>query len=640
MHFMKYLQILVLLFCCSCGSDIDWNLKTVRNNKVQTILDSAESQKDNLYLRLKLLDSAFNIKSLGKVDSLFLATIYLKSNTHYYLKQFDSANYYDNYLKMQAKVISSAYYLGKVHFNLAIQFRNEQRLDSAYYHYNQSKKYSEKLGDSVQIGRRLISMGIIQQYNGDYFGSKESLVEALKYLEEKKDSNSTASAYNELATNNKKLLNSTDAVDNYKKAIKLTTSQNNRLTFQNNLATVFRENKKYDESEKILKNILADSLAIKNPSNYARVLDNLAYSQWLDTQQVKEQEFLRALRIRKTENDKRGQIASYTHLGEFFSKQNPVKAVQYLDTVIHLSKQLKIPKAEQDALKFKMNLQPNNVKIRNRYVFLQDSLYRIGLKVKTQFAKMKYDDELKQRAIFELEAETAKKNTALAEQKTQKTIWLSTSGLLLFVGISFFYAFRQRHKKEKLQEVYATEKRLSKKVHDELANDLYGAMAKIQHDPNFEKEEMLDDLERIYRQTRNISHENAEIPTGADFVPNLKQLLGMYRNENTLITVNGLESNVFKNLEHYKKIAVHRVLNELMVNMKKHSNANLVSVTFETLKKTLILKYADNGSGAPPNINKGIGLQNTENRIKSIGGTFSFDSKPGKGVKVRCTFPL
>jgi len=76
-------------------------------------------------------------------------------------------------------------------------------------------------------------------------------------------------------------------------------------------------------------------------------------------------------------------------------------------------------------------------------------------------------------------------------------------------------------------------------------------------------------------------------------------------------------------------------------NMKKHSEASLVSVTLKISNSLLTVLYADNGVGTTNNplILKN-GLQNVENRIKTIKGTITFDKNSDKGFKVSFTFPI
>ena len=625
----------VVFSCKKAPNDLVDPLET----KVQMLLKEGKANGVGLDESKIKLDSAWLLTKARPLDSLTLSVIYAKSYLHYQLEQNDSTDHYDRLLRMKALQLSNTHYLGKAHMNLGYGFREQFAYDSAYYHFNQSKSIFQSLGDSSEVGKRLLSMAILQQTKGDYFGSKETLSEALDYLDTAKDKASVASAYNELATNHRRLLNTEDAIKAYQKAVDLAVSHSAIYTFQNNLAATLTDAGKYDKAISLLEE-LTEKLKTNPPNiKYARALDNLAYAQWLGGKDTTPTMFFEALNIRKKGNDKRGLLASYNHLGEFFAKQNVMLSEQYSDSVIHLSRELNTPAAETEALKRMMDLKPMKTLYKDRYIFLKDSMYQQELKVKTQFAKMKYDDEQKQLAILQLENDRERKNVELAEQRTQKAIWLSLSGLLVIGGISAYYSLRQRHKKEKLQEVYFTEKRISKKVHDELANDIYGFMTRLQHSKTTPVDEALDVLENIYIRTRNISHETGSIDT-QNFQDELKKLLRQFRNDDTTIAVKGFSAIKWGSISEEKKITLYRILNELLVNMKKHSGATLVSIAFENKKKVIAIDYCDNGKGVQLPFQKGAGLSNTENRIKNSNGTFSFESEPGKGVRIKCAFPI
>lgn len=91
-----------------------------------------------------------------------------------------------------------------------------------------------------------------------------------------------------------------------------------------------------------------------------------------------------------------------------------------------------------------------------------------------------------------------------------------------------------------------------------------------------------------------------------------------------------METIPWEKLSVNKKQVLYRVLQELMTNMKKHSQANLVAINFQHNKK-LIVSYKDNGKGTM--LKKGTGLNHTENRMASIKGSITFETAPLKGFK-------
>lgn len=636
-NFFFWLSLFILIGCKDSSLNSS-SQKTPLNENIRFYLNKSKNDSLSTNNRLKFIDKALKEITVTNPDSLSLAVISHKSNLHYKINQPDSVLFYDRLLLKSSKKSSNNYYSGKANFNIAMYFDKKGIYDSAYYYLNQSKNNFTKIKDSSQAGRKLLNMAILQQNKNDFFGSKETFTEALKYLNTTTDQKFIASVYNELATTNRKLLNYSDAIQYYKKAIQIIPINKDQLIYKNNLATVYTEKGNYDTAIQVLQEILLDSLVEKGTTRYARILHNLSYAQWKNGADESPDTFLKALGIRKKEKDKRGQISSYTDLAEYFSKPNPFRAKKYLDTVIQISKLLKIPRAETDALQFLMQLEPKNGTFKDRYIFLKDSMYQNELKVKTQFAKMKYDDVQEKQKIVHLEKENINKQIDLIEQRNQKIVFLLLSSLLLISGISLFYVLRQRHKKEKLLEVFATENRISQKIHDELANDVYNIMSSVQHEPKLPKDTLLDKLEGVYNKTRDISHENGSINT-KEFHLEIKQLLAQYQSSNTSITIKGLYKTIWGNVPDHKKITIHRVLNELLVNMKKHSKATLVIFNFKRINNTITINYADNGVGMAKNLKKKNGLQIMENRIKGINGSFTFESELGKGVKTILSFP-
>ena len=99
----------------------------------------------------------------------------------------------------------------------------------------------------------------------------------------------------------------------------------------------------------------------------------------------------------------------------------------------------------------------------------------------------------------------------------------------------------------------------------------------------------------------------------------------------TLTVIKGETAINWKGLSAEKKILIYRILQELMVNMKKHSQASFVVVSFSKTNDSLVITYKDNGIGTTLNIANG--LQNVENRIAAIKGTITFETEVDNGFK-------
>lgn len=596
--------------------------------------------------RLEAANKAYFYLKKKEKDTFYSYVLYQKNVLHLLNEEYDSLLIYHDELVDSIVHHDNLFNLARQHYLMGYYF-SEIVHDSerAFQNYTLSKGYYEQIGDSSWVGRNLLNMGTIQKDFNDFFGSKETLTEAIQFLKSKKDTTYIAQCYNLLATDHRKLLNYSDAVKYYNKAIAASSVKKDKLGYKNNLAVTLIDNRKYKDAIGILQKISSDTSLDHSSTLYARVLDNLAYAQWLSGKENKADSFLKALDIRTQNDDKRGLIASYTHLGEFYSKDRPQVAKAYFDTVIGLSKTIKMPRAEKDALKFLMPLEPNNAQLRDRYVFLQDSLYEQELKVKTQFAKYKYDDKVKQEENLRLEKENAEKALEVTRQRTQKTISYFGLALLLLTSGFGIYFFRQRtqrlqqeNKTAKLEATLETEAELSRKLHDDLGGKLNKAMILVQNEAD--KSNVLDNLETLYNQTRDFSREINDVDTGPSFKQEFLAMLRFRTPPNVKLFITGSKKINWTTIAPLTKTVLYKVLQELMINMNKHSEATLITIAFHRKGKMLEVDYTDDGIGASiEDLNAKNGLRNTEKRIQAIGGTITFDSGKGNGFKANITIP-
>jgi len=81
----------------------------------------------------------------------------------------------------------------------------------------------------------------------------------------------------------------------------------------------------------------------------------------------------------------------------------------------------------------------------------------------------------------------------------------------------------------------------------------------------------------------------------------------------------------------HPKIRFHlyRVLQELLQNIHKHSSATKATVKLYQENSTIKLEVFDNGKGFKKTANKGIGINNIQNRLKEIDGNLIIESTKG-----------
>jgi hypothetical protein len=277
-----------------------------------------------------------------------------------------------------------------------------------------------------------------------------------------------------------------------------------------------------------------------------------------------------------------------------------------------------------------MQLNPNtNVQ---RYTQLVDSINASQLSIQNSYAAKKYGLEKQERLIKEneLKLKTSELDSEQQKGKTISALFLAI--LILLSSIFVFIYLRFKHKKEKLQGVYDTESRISKKIHDEVANDVFQLMTKLEHDNQIDAD-VIDELHSLYYKTRDISKEHGVLNDSYPFVDYLSALIEPFHDAQTTVVIKGLSEISWTVFPEIQRITVYKVIQELFINMKKHSQATIVVLVFQQEKRKLSISYSDNGVGA--DLKKGNGLQNTENRIQAINGSITFETNPNKGFKAK-----
>jgi signal transduction histidine kinase len=539
--------------------------------------------------------------------------------------------------------INTAY---KTYIDRAEKFFASNQYDSALYYYAKIKSNSDANKESEKIIYSLLKIATIQQIQGDYTGSESTATESISFFQKATDSYYKVAIFNLLGINYNNIFDYDNAILYYKKALALSEDKFQKAIIQNNIAVVYMDKQDYKKAILILFSLNSTKEIIENQEQYGRTLDNLGLC-YFKIGDSKGYNYLnKALAINKKLNYDFGMATSYLNFSEFYKNSNPKLAADYAR--LAYKKATKVNTVDDRLKALALLIQSSNgsqsKNYSNAYLRINDSINKVRQKAKNQFAKIKYDSKKEREENLILKTQKAENALQLEKEKNRNLL------LLFFIAIGILgtafviYFLNVRNKRQKIKSTYDTETRISKKLHDELANDVYHTMAFAETQnlaSSQNKEQLLNHLETIYTRTRNISKENSSIETGIHFLSHLKEMMASFNTDEVNILVNGLDTFNWDLLENNKKITVYRVIQELLVNMKKHSKCSLVVLNFKKNEKKLQVDYSDNGLGADfDKINLKNGLQNVENRILSIKGTITFDIKSEKGFKVSFIFPI
>ena len=102
-------------------------------------------------------------------------------------------------------------------------------------------------------------------------------------------------------------------------------------------------------------------------------------------------------------------------------------------------------------------------------------------------------------------------------------------------------------------------------------------------------------------------------------------------------------TNIPTSLPREVSLPLFRVIQQALHNSVKHSGAKHFEVRLEGKPGEIDLEVSDHGVGFDTAImknSKGLGLVSMAERIHQMGGTFSIDSQPNVGTRIRARVPL
>ncbi|MBD0831321.1 tetratricopeptide repeat-containing sensor histidine kinase [Aestuariibaculum sediminum] len=470
---------------------------------------------------------------------------------------------------------------------------------------------------------------------GFYYESETTAIKALRLLDkienEKHVLTPKERLYNHLGMVYRHVEDFENSNTYYKKALNLNTDLSNKIAIITNVGNNYADQENYKAAVATLLEFYNQALTINNDQIKSVFLDNLGYYKSKINDSSALTNLNESLKLNRNNKDLTRLFSNYRHLSLYYIDRNQKnKALRYLKKMDSMSNLLQSPKFELETLKTALKLEDNP--IFKSYLTLSDSIKSDNLAQENKFAAIQYNVEQKEKLLQKQTHTLEVSELEKEKEKNLKLLYLSLGALITVISLASISIIKIRHKKDKVQEVYLTETRISKKVHDEVANDVYQVMTVLQNQ-NDVNENILDDLEAIYLKTRDISKENSTINISNNYAQLLEDLFTSYKTNSVNVFTRGLNNIDWNKLDKIKKITLYRVLQELMVNMKKHSKASNVALTFNQLNNHIQINYADNGQGS--SLKKGSGLSNMENRIQTIRGTIIFDTELNKGFKAK-----
>lgn len=587
------------------------------------------AQNDTIAIT-KLLDKAYSLEASSPKAALQLyQKIYLLS-----LKS-----------KYDLGVFKSLQYSGIVH-------SDNGRYDSALVYYERSKNFCVKIKYPRGQASSYNNAANAHQFKGEYTKAAKNYLLGIKIFESLGDSAAISQSYQNLSALYENVNNEQLELLYLKKAIQYsdkTKTEQLGLLYGDIGLTLLKQKKTkeslvyFEKTALLTKTNNSQRLLFFTKRNFGEYYNNTKeYPKAIAN-------YEEALQLSESQNDAFQKIdLLYTLSGLYYETKNYNKSLDYSFQSLELAKKF-------NAKEFLFRSQKRISTIYNQLGQYQKGYDHLLISSNLKDTLLN-EDHIKQLTLLQTQFETEKKDKSIAEQqirlkkqeldliknKKEKQFYLIVSLLLVVLsfGIWFFFKQRQKIKNKEIitlqqqQEISRLEalidgeenerRRIAQELHDGLNGDLSAIKYRLSalEDSNLSPNDsenltkVINMIDESCAQVRSISHNlmpssiidyglaetirefcikmNASQPIKIDF-----QSFG-----NGIILPKKIETNIY------------RIIQELITNVLKHSEATEAMVQLNYRDDELFITVEDNGIGLDTTKpSDGIGLKNIKSRI-------------------------
>lgn len=672
------ISFLILLFVGCDNLDKEIENEELKSNLIQSYIDKAGDRQSSEEERRNNLEKAYGIYSTLMDDTYKVEKIQEISFTYFTLRDYDKYRDMNEKALKLSKSINDSLNMAESYAYLGIYYKRSQ-LDIAYKNFGEAEKIYASLDTqkynpkdyAFDRGKVLIDLALILRKIKNFIESESLTIRAINNFIEVENYQYLPLCYTNLGNIAKSLERYEEAVEYHQKAIEYAKGTNmevpRTLTSFNNIGTVYKSQQKYEQAKEYYNKALSYTKFLsKNPKRHARLIDNLAYVNFLskDTADIPDL-FYKALNIRDSIEDKYGIATNTLHLAEYHKSTGEdsiakVYAERSLNTSVELQNNEELLQAYE--LMSELSDSKEGLEYAHKYIALNDSLIKEERLFRDKFARIKFETD----EIVEENQQISRENQILI---------IAILGLTALFLLGYIIFRQQQSNKELLfaqtqqesnEEIYRLllnqqikleegrqleQQRMSEELHDGVLGRLFGVRLSLDginqraNDGFTEaRNKYIDELKAIEKEIRLISHDlGAEtLPSDVayiDAVENLiKDLCEVHKIE---FEFNNDEDIDWEGIDDQKKVNFFRILQESMQNIFKHAHANHIKINFDYVDSTINLTILDDGIGFKANkVKKGIGLKNITSRVSQMNGEVQFLSNEGSGTKVSVHVPI
>ena len=589
-----------------------------------------------------------NAGKLNNKDSI--AAVYSELSEYYSNRSVDSCRYYAEKGLEVLQTKNSPLYVSLL-CNLGDAYFSSGNLDKAFHYFSMARGEEACQNDTALWATVSANLGVV-------YRQKEKLDSALIYYNEALDLLEGREYYSEQAqvlcgiallyANQSRL---DEGITYGKRAVEAAAkSQDLDMILYANYScgSIYFLQRRHDEGLGMLRAVVTEGIRQKKPrymlKAYTVMLEMfkvLGNRDSVDVYMKKAEAVIPQLPAESTEvfGFLEEQFLIYMDQGRYRESLNiQKKLLKYRGSGLHLP---------IDKLYLMMARNYRDLQEPGNSMYYYDMAYRVCDSLHSEHISKELSDLTVKYDTREKELEIARLNQAQLEQKAQTMRWIMATVVVVFILILFFlyYVFRRKRiKKEeelKLAQSYIDglereRTRLAKDLHDGVCNDLLGIGMNMQcMQPTDEsKQEILVLLEQVRSDVRCISHElmppKFRFATLAETIEDYVERLVLPASVQLAFSKENEETQ-WSQVPEEVSYEVYRIMQELLSNILKHSEATEIDMNLTLKRKILTLQISNNGKNYCDSEarEKGIGLTTIQERAKTVGGLFTVNIQDG-----------
>ncbi|MEQ8470093.1 MAG: tetratricopeptide repeat protein [Marinoscillum sp.] len=583
---------------------------------------------------LQYLDTAFAIAREQPSELLLANVVYYQSVVYYLMADYNQAKSKAAEALKYYQTLEYDYGMSSI-YNLRGLIHSQQgEYEETLAQYQLSLKLAEGKDDLYAISNPLNNISLVYMNMNDYQNALEYAFKALVIRKEIGDSTYISQSFQHIG-NVFYELRELDSAEHYlMSAKKIFISQNNQYSLglnQSNLGLVYLEQNRYETAITSFKKSIATCAATENLEGVFNATNNLSIAYAAAGQYLQADMFAdSALNLAR-------KYKSLPNLEEaLVSKTQALEGLENYSDAFYYSKQL---------------------------LTISDSLINEEKAKKISELETRFQTAQKEQEIANQQLEIAEKEADIQSKKIQIGGLLGGLAIVILFGFIFYNQYRAKQnaklqlailsEKERGFEsvIQATEeerKRISKDLHDGIGQQLSALkMALSNLAGKTSDENQREDLELITEQFSNSAEEVRQV--SHQMMPRTLMDFGLINAIEDLLQNSFKFSDIKYEFEHRLKdqrfaerieISLYRILQELINNVIKHSEANELSVQLIQNTGKLLLFIEDNGKGMNNNNSGGHGLLNIKSRLDMIKGSINYEPGPSRGTSATISIPV